>query len=53
MKMEAGHDRYKEFIQECQTMVAVRHPNIVLFMGACTKTPHLCIILEYCGNGSL
>ena len=31
----------------------VRHPNIVLFLGACTKPPKLCIVLEYCENGSL
>ncbi len=34
-------------------MEVVRHPNIVLFMGACTKPPKLCIILEYCEMGSL
>ncbi len=34
-------------------MEVVRHPNIVLFLGACTKPPKLCIILEYCEMGSL
>jgi Protein tyrosine and serine/threonine kinase/Regulator of chromosome condensation (RCC1) repeat len=53
MKIEGSNDRYDEFMQECQTMMSVRHPNIVLFMGACTVSPKLCIILEYCGNGSL
>ena len=53
MKVEGASNRYNEFIQECQTMMSVRHPNIVLFMGACTEMPNLSIILEYCGNGSL
>jgi serine/threonine protein kinase len=53
MKLEGTNDRFNEFLQECQTMMSVRHPNIVLFMGACTVKPNLAIILEYCGNGSL
>jgi hypothetical protein len=40
-------DRYSDFINECQAMASVRHPNIVLFIGACTKPPNLCIVLEY------
>lgn len=34
-------------------MEVIRHPNVVLFLGACTKSPNLCIILEYCTRGSL
>ena len=34
-------------------MEVIRHPNIVMFLGACTKPPELCLILEYCGRGSL
>jgi len=34
-------------------MEVIRHPNVVLFLGACTKPPNLCIILEYCSRGSL
>ena len=34
-------------------MEVIRHPNIVLFLGACTKAPNLCIVLEYCSRGSL
>lgn len=28
-------------------MKRVRHPNVVLFMGAVTKCPHLSIVTEY------
>jgi hypothetical protein len=34
-------------------MEALRHPNIVMFLGACTKPPNFAIVLEYCGRGSL
>ena len=34
-------------------MESVRHPNIVMFMGACTKLPNLAIVLEYCSRKSL
>ena len=34
-------------------MEALRHPNIVMFLGACTKPPNLAIVLEYCNRGSL
>ena len=46
-------DKLEEFRNECAVMEVIRHPNIVMFLGACTKPPHLCIILEYCGKGSL
>jgi len=46
-------DKLEEFRNECSVMEIIRHPNIVMFLGACTKPPHLCIILEYCGRGSL
>lgn len=31
----------------------MRHPNLVLFVGACTDPPNICIISEYCTRGSL
>lgn len=34
-------------------MEALRHPNIVMFLGACTKPPNLAIVLEFCPRGSL
>lgn len=41
------------FTEEVKLMTALRHPNVVLFMGACTKPPNLCIIMEYMELGSL
>ena len=34
-------------------MKKLRHPNIVQFMGACTKPPHLCIVTQFVPRGSL
>jgi mitogen-activated protein kinase kinase kinase 9 len=46
-------DKLEEFKNECAVMEVIRHPNVVLFLGACTKQPNLCIILEFCSKGSL
>ncbi|EGR33833.1 protein kinase, putative, partial [Ichthyophthirius multifiliis] len=43
----------RDFLSECHAMEALRHPNIVMFLGACTKPPNFCIILELCQRGSL
>lgn len=32
-------------------MVALRHPNVVMFMGLCLEPP--CIVTEFCARGSL
>ncbi|KAL2527844.1 Protein kinase superfamily protein [Forsythia ovata] len=46
-------DQFKEFLREVAIMKRVRHPNLVLFMGAVTKRPHLSIVTEYLPRGSL
>jgi len=43
----------KEFRAEIQMMSKLRHPNVVLFMGACTNPPNLCIVTEFLPRGSL
>lgn len=48
-----NEETIKDFLYEYQAMESLRHPNIVTFMGACTKFPNLAIILEYCPNKSL
>lgn len=54
IKMEyVTQDKLDEFLTECSTMEMVRHPNITLFLGACTKAPKICLVLEYCEMGSL
>jgi hypothetical protein len=31
----------------------LKHPNVVLFMGACTQPPNLSIITQFVPRGSL
>lgn len=45
--------QYQEFLQEVAIMRKVRHRNVVQFIGACTKKPHLCIVFEYMRGGSV
>lgn len=49
-KFKMVHDEatVRDFLSECHAMEALRHPNIVMFLGACTKAPNFCIILEFC-----
>lgn len=45
--------QFQEFLQEVAIMRKVRHRNVVQFIGACTKKPHLCIVFEYMRGGSV
>ncbi|KAK8651504.1 hypothetical protein V6N13_141105 [Hibiscus sabdariffa] len=42
-----------EFKGEVRIMRRLRHPNVVLFMGAVTRPPNLSIITEFLPRGSL
>lgn len=42
-----------EFANEIRIMCSLRHPNTVLFMGACESDGFLSIVMEYCERGSL
>lgn len=42
-----------EFAQEVAILREVQHRNVVRFIGACTKCPHLCIVTEYMPGGNL
>ncbi|KAJ6998065.1 hypothetical protein D5086_011180 [Populus alba] len=43
----------EEFAQEVTILREVQHRNVVRFVGACTKFPHLCIVTEFMHGGSL
>eukprot|EP01095_Lingulamoeba_sp_RSL-Kostka_P001500 TRINITY_DN12086_c0_g1_i1.p1 TRINITY_DN12086_c0_g1~~TRINITY_DN12086_c0_g1_i1.p1 ORF type:complete len:557 (+),score=118.40 TRINITY_DN12086_c0_g1_i1:74-1744(+) len=43
----------QEFKREIKIMKKLRHPNILLFMGAAKQPPNICIIMEYMERGSL
>jgi hypothetical protein len=39
--------------KEIAILSRLRHPNVVLYMGACTRPPNVCIVTESCEQGSL
>jgi serine/threonine protein kinase len=43
----------KEFTREISVLVRLRHPNLVLFMGASTLASSPVIISEFCAGGTL
>jgi serine/threonine protein kinase len=46
-------DLLSEFNNEIKMLYLLRHPNIILLLGICTKPQKLAIITEYIENGSL
>ncbi|CAA6660521.1 unnamed protein product [Spirodela intermedia] len=42
-----------EFNREVNILREVRHSNVVQFIGANTKPPHMCLVTEYISRGSL
>lgn len=47
-------DRSASFLREVELLSNLRHPNVLLYMGACVKsTAPLCIVSEHVQGGSL
>jgi len=46
-------ENLKEFKREVSTLSRMRHPNLVLFMGAGSEHGHVVIVTEYCFGGNL
>ncbi|KAJ7958349.1 Mitogen-activated protein kinase kinase kinase [Quillaja saponaria] len=46
-------DALVQFKMEVEIMLRLRHPNVVLFMGAITRPPHFSILTEFLPRGSL
>eukprot|EP00271_Cylindrocystis_brebissonii_P006252 TRINITY_DN18962_c0_g1_i1.p1 TRINITY_DN18962_c0_g1~~TRINITY_DN18962_c0_g1_i1.p1 ORF type:complete len:1023 (-),score=218.41 TRINITY_DN18962_c0_g1_i1:1253-4321(-) len=53
INQEQSEAQLTEFKKEVIIMEKLRHPNIVLFMGAVTKPPNLSILTEFLHRGSL
>ncbi|KAI4332810.1 hypothetical protein L6164_017689 [Bauhinia variegata] len=47
----AGNQKSKQFLQEVEILSRIRHPNLLLLLGACHD--HGCLVYEYMENGSL
>ncbi|RZC57920.1 hypothetical protein C5167_005221 [Papaver somniferum] len=46
-EFEYSEDLLRAFRQEVLLMKGLRHPNVLLFMGAVTSSQHLCIVTEF------
>ncbi|KAL3825316.1 hypothetical protein ACJIZ3_021345 [Penstemon smallii] len=44
-------DRKEEFLREVEVLTQLRHPNVLLLLGACPESG--CLVYEYMENGSL
>ncbi|KAJ1281014.1 hypothetical protein BS78_04G276100 [Paspalum vaginatum] len=53
LQQDISSDALEEFRQEVRIMKRLRHPNVVLFMGAITRVPNLSIVTEFLPRGSL
>eukprot|EP00027_Filamoeba_sp_ATCC50430_P017668 CAMPEP_0168569920 /NCGR_PEP_ID=MMETSP0413-20121227/16440_1 /TAXON_ID=136452 /ORGANISM="Filamoeba nolandi, Strain NC-AS-23-1" /LENGTH=482 /DNA_ID=CAMNT_0008602499 /DNA_START=674 /DNA_END=2122 /DNA_ORIENTATION=- len=47
-----GSLKEDQLLKEAALMKSLRHPNVLQFLGACTK-PYVCIVTEYMALGSL
>ncbi|VYS56539.1 unnamed protein product [Arabidopsis thaliana] len=52
-KQENSEEVIQSFRQEVSLMQRLRHPNVLLFMGAVTLPQGLCIVSEFLPRGSL
>jgi len=46
MHQFTNQELISEFASEVGMLRKLRHPNIILFMGACTRPPTLCVVTE-------
>ncbi|CAH8355604.1 unnamed protein product [Eruca vesicaria subsp. sativa] len=53
LEQDLTAENMEDFCNEISILSRIRHPNVVLFMGACTKPPRLSMITEYMELGSL
>ncbi|KAL4570322.1 hypothetical protein LXL04_025974 [Taraxacum kok-saghyz] len=53
MNQDISGDALTQFKSEVEIMLRLRHPNVVLFMGAVTRPPNLSILTEFIPRGSL
>lgn len=53
MNQKMTREALQQFRAEVQAMVNLRHPNILLFMGACSEPPNMSIVTEFMKYGNL
>lgn len=52
-RMSSSNQAAADFVREVQLLIKLRHPHVVLFMGAAVTPNELCIVMEFASRGSL
>ncbi|KAI4325156.1 hypothetical protein MLD38_030577 [Melastoma candidum] len=53
LEQDLTAENMEDFCNEISILSRLRHPNVILFLGACTMPPHLSMVTEYMEMGSL
>ncbi|XP_078176932.1 serine/threonine-protein kinase EDR1-like isoform X2 [Carex rostrata] len=53
LEQDLTMENMEDFCNEVSILCRLRHPNVILFLGACMKPPHLSLVTEYMEMGSL
>ncbi|KAG0485590.1 hypothetical protein HPP92_009669 [Vanilla planifolia] len=53
LEQDLTAENVEDFCNEISILSRLRHPNVILFLGACMKPPHLSMVTEYMEMGSL
>ncbi|KAF5764845.1 putative protein kinase TKL-CTR1-DRK-1 family [Helianthus annuus] len=53
LEQDVTAENIEDFCNEISILSRLRHPNVILFLGACTTPPHFSLITEYMDMGSL
>jgi tRNA A-37 threonylcarbamoyl transferase component Bud32 len=53
IKQKLTERRVLEFRAEMAFLSELHHPNVVVFIGACVRTPNLCVVTEFVKQGAL
>jgi alpha-tubulin suppressor-like RCC1 family protein len=51
--LENEEENIKSFVEELNLLKRLRHPNILLYIGASTTGPYYFLVTEFCENGNL
>ncbi|GMJ08593.1 hypothetical protein like AT3G58640 [Hibiscus trionum] len=53
LEQDLTAESMEDFCNEISILSSLRHPNVILFLGACTKPPQLSLVTEFMEMGSL
>lgn len=53
LEQDLTTENMEDFCNEISILSRLRHPNVILFLGACMTPPHLSMVTEYMEMGSL